>query len=154
VKSKVYIESTVPGYLVNRVSKDLIVAARQQITQEWWVKSLSKYDPYISQVVIKEISDGDPDAAQLRLKVIEKFPLLESTPEVVKLAKAYFKAMNIPETALADAYHLALSAWHGIDFLLTWNFKHIANASIRRSIDSVSAKFGIVGPMICTPEEL
>jgi predicted nucleic acid-binding protein len=154
MKPTVYIETSVISYLTSRPSRDLIVAAHQQITHTWWNKALIHYDPYISLVVLEEISRGDARAAESRLDKIAKYSVLEVVPEVNKLASLYFKKSELPEKAMADSYHLALASWHGVDYLLSWNCIHIVNGRIRRIIDEINARQGIRTPVICTPEEL
>ena len=154
MKESVYIETSVISYLVARPSRDLVVAARQQITCDWWEKSLRKFDVYVSPYVIGEISLGNPEYAELRLKSISGFQELEITPMVEKLADKYFKTLNIPEKAKLDCFHLAISAVHGIDYLISWNCKHIVNARVKRTLESVNFDLDIRSPMVCTPEEL
>lgn len=152
--STVYIETSVISYATARYSRDLIIAAHQQITSDWWDESLPKYDAFVSPIVIEEISRGDSDAAQQRLDKISSFSILEVVPEIRQLADAYFDAIQIPEKARADTYHLALTALHGLDFLVSWNCKHIVNGRIKMVLEEINAEFGIRTPIICTPEEL
>ena len=119
MKPKVYLETSVISYLASRPSRDLIVAANQQSTQEWWEKRLSKVDVYISQAVVQEISSGDTDAVTKRLEVIARFPLLEITPEAVQLAERFITEKAIPRQAAEDALHIAVAAVNGINYLLT-----------------------------------
>ena len=118
MKSTVYIETSVISYLTAKPSRDLIVAAHQQITNEWWGNALPNYEAFISPIVLEEISRGDADALQSRLEKVSTFPVLEVLPEARNLADAYFSALEIPEKARADAYHLAIASWHGMDFLV------------------------------------
>ncbi|MBI5193036.1 MAG: type II toxin-antitoxin system VapC family toxin [Nitrospirae bacterium] len=154
MKPTVYIETSVISYLTAKPSRDLIVAAHQQITNEWWENALPKYDAFISPIVLEEISRGDADAARSRLEKVSTFPVLEVLPEVQAIADTYFSALTIPEKARADAYHLATASWHGIDFLVSWNCTHIVNGHIKMLIEEINAKQGIRTPIICTPEEL
>ncbi|MFZ2655107.1 MAG: type II toxin-antitoxin system VapC family toxin [Victivallales bacterium] len=154
MKESVYVETSVISYLVARPSRDLVVAAHQQITREWWEKNLRNFDVYVSPYVIGEISLGNPEYAELRMKSISGFLELEITPMVEKLAEKYFKTLNIPEKAKLDCFHLAISAVHGIDYLISWNCKHIVNARVKRDLESVNFDLDIRSPMICTPEEL
>ena len=105
-------------------------------------------------MVLEEIAHGDPDAAQRRQQSIAAFPVLEVVPEVHALAAAYFAAIPLPDKAQADAYHLALAAWHGLNYLVSWNCTHIVSGRVRMIIEEVNAEFGIRTPIICTPEEL
>ena len=154
MKSTVYIETSVISYLSAKPSRDLIVAAHQQITIDWWENALPHYDAFVSPVVLEEISRGDADAVQSRLEKIASFPILEVLPEVRNLADAYFSELDIPEKARADSYHLAIAARHGIDFLVSWNCTHIVNGRIKMMIEEINARQGIRTPIICTPEEL
>lgn len=153
-KPTVYIETTVVSYLTARPSRDLIIAAHQQVTAEWWEKSLPLCEPYVSPVVIEEIKRGDAEAAKLRIEKIASFPILEVTNDVRELADLYFARLQIPEKARGDAYHLALATYHGMDFLISWNFTHILSATIKVLVQDINAFRGIRTPIICTPEEL
>lgn len=153
-KQSVYIETTVVSYLTARPSRDLIVAAHQQVTVEWWENVLPLLDPFVSPIVIEEASRGDDAAARERLSKIEAFAVLEVTDEVRNLADRYFERIQIPEKARGDAYHLAVATYHGMDFLVSWNFTHILSARVHTAIYEVNALLGITTPIICTPEEL
>ena len=154
MKPTVYIETSVISYAASRHSRDLVVAAHQQITYEWWNQALPKFEAFVSPVVLEEISKGDPNASQLRLEKVTAFAVLGITPDVQKLADSYFQAIEIPESARADSYHLALSAWHGMDFLVSWNCVHIVSGRVKMIIEEINAGFAIHTPVICTPEEL
>ncbi len=154
MKPKAYMETTIPSYLTSRPSRDLIIAGHQQITREWWEKHRDAFDIYISQFVVDEAKAGDPGAARERLKVIEDLPLLDVTPKVEILAAGILASGLIPERAAADAAHIAIAAVHGMDFVITWNCVHIANAIIARGVASVCRRHGLECPVICTLEEL
>ena len=154
MKQSVYIESTVISYLIARPSRDLIVAGHQQLTREWWDFALPKLDPFISQFVINEISLGDPVASKSRIKIASDFPLLEMKPGIASLADQYFRAIRIPEKAKSDAFHLAIAAWHGLDYMVSWNCTHIASGRVRAIVEQINAKNNFATPTICTPEEL
>lgn len=149
-----YLETSVISYLTARPSRDLVIAAHQQITREWWDNVLYQYQVFISVVVLEEITKGDRKAAQLRLEQVTNFPLVEIVPDVVNLAEVYFSMLQIPEKARLDTYHLALATWHGLDFLVSWNCTHIVSARVRRVLEEINAQFGFRTPIICTPEEL
>ena len=153
-KQSVYIETTVVSYLTARPSRDLIVAAHQQVTEEWWENTLPLLDPFVSPIVIEEASMGDEAAAKLRLEKIGGFPVLEITDEVRELAELYFERIPIPDKARGDAYHLAMATYHGMDFLVSWNFAHILSARVRAVIQDINTIREISTPIICTPEEL
>jgi hypothetical protein len=154
MKQSVYIESTVISYLAGKPSRDLIVAAHQQLTRDWWDIALPKFDVFISQFVINEISEGDPEASKARLKATSLFSILQMNAEIADLANRYFKAIHIPDKARTDAYHLAMATWHGVDYMVSWNCKHIASARVRSIVDHVNADVDYATPIICTPEEL
>lgn len=153
-KLRLYLETSVVSYLTAKPSRDLIVSAHQQITSEWWESAQPHYDVYISSVVLDEASKGDPLAASRRLERIRTFPLLEVKEDIHILAEKYFSEIPLPEKARADAYHLAIAAWHGMDFLVSWNCKHIVNGHIRLLVEEINDRQGIRTPIICTPEEL
>ncbi len=147
-------ESTIPSYYVARPSRDLVTAAHQQITREWWRKRLEDFDVHISDVVIDEVSLGDPEMARQRLELLKSFPLLSATDAARALTDALVKSGPLPQKAVRDAAHIALSAVHGMDFLLTWNCRHIANAEILRKVEAICARHGVKCPVVCTPGEL
>jgi predicted nucleic acid-binding protein len=154
MKPKVYIETTVISYLTARPSRDLIIAAHQQVTQEWWEEYAPHFDLYISQQVLQEATAGDTQAAEHRLQTLEGLPLLEMQVEVLTLARALITDGVIPSKAAEDALHIAVATVHGMDYLVTWNCKHIANAVTRNAVIEVCRSYGYEPPVICTPEEL
>src|ERR1700722_7902147 len=154
MKSRVYVETTIPSYLTAWPSRDLVRAAHQQITREWWDQRRSEFELFISQFVLRECQAGDPTAAAERLEVLQELPLLEQTDEATKLAQALLEQVPLPERAAVDALHIAVATVHGMDYLLTWNCTHIANAALRDPIESVCRASGYEPPVICTPEEL
>jgi hypothetical protein len=150
----VYLETTFISYLVSLPSRDLIVAAHQQVTNDWWTNQKEKYECYISEIVIDESSAGDEKAVQKRLKIIDELKLLELTKEVDELTKAILKSGVIPPKAVRDAAHIAVATVHEVDYLLTWNCTHIANAHISKRIEKICVLSGFQMPTICTPENL
>ena len=153
MKHKVYLETTIPSYLTSWLSRDLVIAAHQQITREWW-QNRNRFDLFISQVVMREVSGGDLQMAAKRLEVLENVSVLEVTKEAIELAQKLVDRGPIPEKAAVDALHIAIAVVNGMDYLLTWNCSHIANASMRTKIDYVCRSSGYEPPVICTPEEL
>lgn len=149
----VYIETSIISYLTSRVSRNLIAAAHQQVTQAWWDSRLN-YDIYISEAVAIECAAGDPNAAQRRLDAIEGLSLLRTTREAVELSKAMVARGIIPVKAAEDSLHISIATVHAMDFLLTWNYKHIANPEMQRQIALYLEEQGLFLPFICTPEEL
>ena len=154
MRPTVYLETTIPSYLTSRPSRDLITAGHQQITRDWWEKRRDAFRLYISQLVVDEARAGDPDAARERSRVVQDVPLLDITPEVEELTSRILVSGAIPRKAATDAAHIALAAVHGMDFLLTWNCVHIANAVIAKAVAKICRQQGWDCPVICTPEEL
>jgi predicted nucleic acid-binding protein len=152
-KAKVYVETTVVSYLTARKTRDAIAVAHQAVTRRWW-RRRKRFDLYCSQIVVSEAGDGDAQAAQRRLAALKGVPSLETSDAVKRLAAALVKAAALPKKATEDALHIALATVHGMDYLLTWNCKHIANAEIRNVVAAVAYDHGYGVPVICTPEEL
>jgi PIN domain-containing protein len=154
MRPTVYIETSIISYLAAHPSRDLITAAHQQITHTWWQAHRSEFLIFASQVVLDESAAGDPQMASKRLEILENVPLLEVTPEVAELAEALIMRLPLPPRAGADAAHIAVAAYHGMSFLLTWNCSHIANAFLRPRIEKICREQGYSAPVLCTPEEL
>jgi len=142
------------SYLTARLSRDLIVAGHQQITHDWWDSRRGDYELCVSQLVFEESGDGDPQAAQERLDVLAKMMVLEIREEAVELAEELVQAGALPAKAGNDALHIAVAATHRIPYVLTWNCRHMANATRRKQIERTCAGKGFQAPIICTPEEL
>ena len=153
-KPKVYLETTIPSYLTAWPSRDLVTAAHQQITHDWWETRRRDFDLFVSGVVIEEAGAGDENAATRRLAALENIPLLELTDEVTGFAGKLVKRGAIPEEKGEDALHVAAAVVHGMDYLLTWNLSHIAKAEARNRIEQICRSIGYEPPIICTPEEL
>jgi hypothetical protein len=154
VKQKVYIETTMISYLTSRPSRDLIVAGHQQVTQDWWERRSQDFHLVASELVVQEAGAGDEDAAGARLKVLDDLELLAVSNEALELAEALVVSGPLPETASEDALHIAIAVTNGVDYLITWNCKHLANAAMRSSIERVCRERGCEPVIICTPEEL
>jgi hypothetical protein len=150
----VYLETTFISYLVARLSRDLLVAGHQQLTQEWWSTRRSQFECFVSQVVIDESSAGDPSEMQKLMLIIADLPALDLTTESESLTQSILNSGVLPIRSARDAAHVAVATVHGVDYLLTWNCKHLANAQIMRKIESVCTQLGYRMPLICTPEEL
>ena len=153
-KPSVYIETSVISYLTSRPNRDLIVAGHQQITRDWWDTRRHAFGLVASQLVVQEASGGDKEAARARLEVLATLELLAVTEESLALAQALVREGSLPQKAAQDALHIAVSVTNGLDYLLTWNCKHLANATMRSSIDRVCLQQGYEPAVICTPEEL
>lgn len=154
MKSKVYIETSIPSYLTARPSNDIRAMANQNTTIEWWKYRRPDFDLYVSEFVIAESSQGNQAASARRMEAIEGIAELEVTEKVKTLAKALIAEGPIPENAEIDAYHIAVATVNGMDYLLTWNCTHIANAVMRSKVEAVCRKHGYEPPIICTPQEL
>ena len=154
MRPKVYIETSIIGYLTARQSNDIRAAANQNATLEWWDIQRPKFDLLISEFVTAEASLGDSEAAQRRLMVIAEIPELEATEEVRLLGQTLISQGAIPQKAGIDAYHVAIAAVNGLEYLLTWNCTHIANAIMRPKIEAICRSCGYEPPIICTPQEL
>ena len=154
MNKSVYIETTIPSYLTAWRSPQLIMAANQEATRSWWETTRPEYDLYISDIVTQEASGGDDEAAKRRLMAIEGLPELDVSENAEFLAEKLLADAAVPANAKTDALHIAVAAVHGMDYLLTWNCKHIANAKIRLKIESICRTEGYEPPIICTPLEL
>ena len=154
MKPSVYVETSVISYLAGRPSRDLIVAGRQALTIEWWGTCRTRFDLYVSALVVTEAEDGDPAAVQRRLAAIEGVPALTVNDEAQALARQMIRSGPIPKEYPEDALHIAICALNGIDYLVTWNCTHLANATIRRQVERFLETAGYACPVICTPEEL
>ena len=154
MKPAVYIESSIIGYLASKPSRDLITAAKQQYTAEWWETKRSNYQLFVSDTVIAEISLGDSVLSAERLNKIQGISVLFSDARAETLAMRLLKANYLPRQAVTDAIHIATAVVQEMDYLLTWNCKHIANAITRPKIEKFLTSAGYSCPVICTPEEL
>jgi predicted nucleic acid-binding protein len=144
----------VVSYLASVPNRDVVIAANQQITREWWDTDRDNFDVYVSQLVISEALAGDKVAAQRRFESIADLPALTLTDATLELAQQLVNQKVVPGQYFEDALHIALAAYSGMDYLLTWNFKHIANARLRMGIENVCRMAGYEPPTICTPQEL
>lgn len=153
MKRRVYVETSVISYLAARPSKTIIGAAHQQITSAWWDQR-GGYDLFVSELVLRECAAGDSSAAQRRLEIVESIPLLVATEESYKLAESFLRKRIIPVKAAEDSLHIAIAISHSVDYLLTWNCKHIANPELQRRIMDYLSEQGQFLPFICTPKEL
>jgi len=154
MKKRVYLETTIISYLTARPSRDLIQAARQELTREWWERRRDDFELYISQFVVDEAGGGDSAAAEKRLQILNDLPQLGITDEVILLGENLIREGALPEKAAIDALHIALSTVHEMDVLLTWNCRHLANAEILGVVNRFIRSEGFESPIICTPEEL
>ena len=152
MRQRVYIETSVVSYLTARPTRDLVSAARQAITREWWQGKRAELDLFTSQVAIEEARQGDPEGAARRLEILAAIPKLEVTSDAIALARALVKAGVLPRTAVTDALHIAVATLGSVDILLTWNCRHLANASFIEPVAALLRKRGHKPPIVCTPE--
>jgi hypothetical protein len=151
---RLYIETSVISYLTGRPSRDMVIAAHQELTRQWWEDRSSAFDLLVSELVREEATRGDVEAARQRMETVEGIRILAITDAAVSLAQSLISTGPIPRESAADALHIAIAAVNGVDFLLTWNCKHLANAAHRKRIEALVEGAGYGCPVICTPEEL
>ena len=154
MKSKVYVETSVIGHLTSRLQNDVTVRSHQETTREWWRDATDRFIIVAFRLVAQECARGDKVAGEERSQIVADLTLLPTTHEAEDLADALISHHAVPETEPEDALHIAIAAVNGIEYLVTWNFRHIANAVVRTRIESVCRKLGYAPPVICTPEEL
>ncbi len=154
IKQAVYLETSVIAYATSRPSRDLVLAGRQQITREWFALRAQAYELFVSQLVVSEASSGDEEAARERIAFVRGIPRLGITDAARELAAELVQSRAVPRKAAEDALHIAVAGVHGVEYLLTWNCTHIANATMRQTIEGVCRGAGYEPPTICTPEEL
>jgi predicted nucleic acid-binding protein len=150
----VYVETTVVGYLTSRPNNDPIVRGHQQVTREWWAEAPARFDLLTSELVVRECSGGDATAAEKRLQTLKSLPKIAANETAEKLTEALMRDGAVPQTEPRDAAHIALAASHGVQFLVTWNFRHIGNAQRWPDIERICRALGVGPPRICTPEGL
>ena len=150
----VYLETSVIGHLTSRISLDLVTAGHQQSTITWWKEHRQQYDLFISEPVISELAAGNPTMAAERLDAVAGISVLKETDEVTALSIRLVHAVPLPEKAVVDALHIALASYHGIDYLLTWNCRHIANANTMDRIRDICKAEGHFASRIVTVEQL
>lgn len=150
----VYLETTIPSYLAAHPSRDLVIAAHQQITHDWWRTASRRFDLYISEAVFDEIQGGDPDAVARRLEIVEGLPILRLSDDVTGLANAYDQRLGLVGRARADLLHIAFAVAYETDYLVTWNCRHIASGETIRRLARANAELRRFTPVIVTPEEL
>lgn len=154
MKSQVYLETTIISYLTAWRSPQLLMAAHQESTREWWDNERHNFELFVSEAVLEEASAGDSEAAQRRMNAIQGIPELKITDDIRDLAKDLLRHGKLPEKAGLDALHIATATLNGMEYLLTWNCRHIANATLQKSLREVCEKADLVLPILCTPLEL
>lgn len=154
MKPRVYLETTIPSLLTAWPSRDVLIAGQQQATRDWWNERRRRYDLFVSVLVMTEVERGDVTAAKERITMLQECQVLPYPIEAEELTRALLSSRLIPAKAETDAAHVAIAAVYGMDFLLTWNCRHIANAAIVEKLRDVCAGKGFPAPVICTPHEL
>jgi predicted nucleic acid-binding protein len=154
MKTRIYIETSVISYLTAKRSHDIRLVADQNDTCEWWENKSNENELFISELVYEESNRGDERAASRRIDILDKLLLLNITDNVISLARQLVMNGALPEKAADDATHLAVAACNNMEFLLTWNCRHINNVVMKPKIREICDEFGYVCPVICTPTEL
>jgi len=150
----VYLETTIASYLAAQPSRDLIIAAHQQITHHWWLNARGRFELYISDAVLNEIRGGDPDAAARRLAIVNGLPVLQLNEDVRNLVHEYDRRLGLAGRARADLPHIAFAVAYQMDYLVTWNCRHIANGEVIRRLLDANAALQRPTPLLLTPEEI
>jgi predicted nucleic acid-binding protein len=154
MKESVYIETSIISYLCSRPSRDLVIAANQEVTREWWDQRRGMYDLYISDYVISEIAAGDESAASRRLALVDGIPLLDANDEVIRLTEDIMRSLKLPSQLEADMEHVAIASVHGMDYVLTLNMTHIANPHWQALLEKAITDGGYNMPLMCVPQAL
>jgi hypothetical protein len=149
-----YIESTIPSYLTARPSRDMVIATHQQLTSDWWSTANEKYSLYISATVLDEISVGDVEAVSRRIAVLRDTQVLPIDPAIAGLADEYNQLLGLPPKAYNDGVHLAYGTVFEMDYVVTWNMRHMANSKTMRVLTEFNVSRGLHVPLIVTPEYL
>ena len=150
----IYLETSVVSYYTGRPSRDIITSGRQQITREWWDSEMKSSQIFISEFVTNEARRGDPEVAQRRKDALKGFEALDVVPDIHALSNEYMRATSLGEKSRVDTLHMATASYYEMDFMLSWNCKHIVNGHIIAIIDLVNQSFGLSSPIICTPESM
>jgi predicted nucleic acid-binding protein len=154
MEPSLYVETTIPSFVIGGISPNLVTAGHQLTTRRWWEERRHDYRLYVSSLVEEEIADGNVSYAEQRLTLVADLARLVIVPDTARLADYLFAYLHLPQSAAPDAMHLAVASHYTVDYLLTWNLKHLANGRVRRALDHLRATTGIFIPTICTPEEL
>jgi hypothetical protein len=150
----VYVETTVIGNIAGRLHPDPVIAARQQITRNWWAIAPHRCRLFTSQIALDECGSGDPNAVAERIEIVRPVELLDTTDEAKDLARSLMDRLAVPASQPRDALHISIAAVHRVEFIVTWNFKHILNPHLQAKIAEVCREEGYRPPVICTPQQL
>jgi predicted nucleic acid-binding protein len=154
MKPTVYVETSVISYLVSRPGRDLVVAAHQEVTRQWWDAAGDRFDLLISPMVQDEMTQGDSEAVRLRLAATDGLRVLPVSDEVLARVQDLRSNLGLPDKCLADIYHIAYCIAYEVDFLVTWNCAHIANPRVLRRLRDLSRDMAFFLPTIVTPDAL
>ena len=154
MKPRVYIETTIVGHLTSRLPYDIVVAGQMLVTRQWWAESQSDFELFVSELVLREVSQGESTAAAERLEAVASIPSAPILESAQQLTDSLIAQHGLPEKARIDALHLAICATNGIEYLLTWNCRHLANATRQKAIGEICKSSGYNVPIICTPQQL
>jgi len=154
MRPTLYLDSSVPSYWLQPERDDPVVAARHLVTRRWWADELPRFEVFISQIVLDELAGGKPERAAERLALVREFALLDVDEAVEDAVRFYVENLAMPSRNLRDAFHLALASVHEVEYLLTWNYAHLANASKRTHLEALNRRLHLPSPVICSPEEL
>ena len=152
--STVYLETSIISYLTGRATRNVVITAHQQLTRRWWDTQRRQFELFVSPLVLQEAAAGNPTMSQRRLEMVRGLPVLAVTPEATALAEQLVQSGPLPKKAEVDALHIGIAAVHGMEYVLTWNCRHIANARMRTQIEAICRDLGYEPPIMCTPEEL
>lgn len=154
MKPKIYLETTIPSYLAAPPSRDLVIAAHQQITHEWWKTAKTRFELFTSEFVLNEIRAGRDERAAFRLELLDDCRVLAANEQVNKLVRLYGDKLGLKGRAKVDVPHFAFAVEFEMDYLVTWNCAHIANGIVTRRLAKLNQEMALSVPIILTPEEL
>lgn len=154
MKEKIYIETSIPSYITAKDSSDPVIYGHQIVSREWWNNEKEKYELFISEPVLIEVSKGNSIYAKKRLELIKNLTMLEYNKNIIQIADEYIRFLKLPEHLRVDMTHIAFSIYYEIDYLLTWNCSHINNAHMKKQFEKINESLGYKSTEICTPEEL
>jgi hypothetical protein len=150
----VYVETTIPSYLAAHPSSQAAIAVDQQATRDWWAEDRLRFRLFTSAFTFDECSRGDPSAAARRLTYLDGIPELSIPDDLHLLETDIIRLFQLPPKAYTDASHLALTITHRMDYLLTWNCTHLANAVLQKELVDYCGYHHLHIPIVCTPETL
>ncbi len=149
----VYIETSIVSHATAWPSSDPATGVLQDQAKRWMDEQRPLYDVVTSQLVIDEAGMGDPDAASRRLEMLDGIPVLPVNPDADTVVDEIVGRAMMPASARIDALHIATAALASVQYLLTQNCKHIANAHELPRVYRLLDELGLSGMLICTPIE-